>query len=71
MDLLLAVELFAMTKKTFSLELPLALLFNAPTIHDLASRFDAELYLAGAESNRINNNGVGFNLIITDLGESG
>jgi acyl carrier protein len=45
---LLAVEIFAGIKKKFHLELPLALLFQAPTIHDLASCIDAELYLAGS-----------------------
>jgi len=45
---LLAVEIFAAIKKKFHLELPLALLFQAPTIHDLGNCIDAELYLAGS-----------------------
>ena len=42
---LLAVELFAKIKESFGIELPLAELFKFPTIHELARRIDAELYI--------------------------
>jgi amino acid adenylation domain-containing protein len=51
---LLAVEIFAGIKKMFHLELPLAILFQSPTIHDLANYIDAELYLAGSDSKDVN-----------------
>jgi len=41
---LLAVELFSDIKKEYSLELPLALLFQAPTIRELSEHIDSELY---------------------------
>lgn len=47
---LLAVEVFADIKRKFHLELPLAILFQAPTIQDLANCIDAELYVAGSGS---------------------
>jgi len=37
-DTLLAVRLFAQIKKIFGLELPVATLFQAPTVEQLASR---------------------------------
>lgn len=44
---LLAVELFSAIKGVFGTELPLADLFDAPTIHLLARRIDAAAYVAG------------------------
>ena len=50
---LLAVSLFARIKKIFSSELPLAVLFQTPTVHELANRIDAELYVTSANKNEI------------------
>ena len=41
---LLAVELFSGIKKEFGLELPLALLFQTPTIQELAEHIDTEIF---------------------------
>lgn len=42
---LLAVGLFSRINKVFGIDLPLALLFNNPTIQGIANRIDAELYI--------------------------
>lgn len=47
---LLAVELFSAMRACFGVELPLAVLFDAPTIHALGRRVDVAVYAAGASS---------------------
>jgi amino acid adenylation domain-containing protein len=42
---LLAVSLFDKIKREFNIDLPLAILFKAPTIKDMSIRIEAELYL--------------------------
>ena len=45
---LLAVEMFSGIRVTFGVELPLATLFDAPTIQTLGRRIDAAVYAAGS-----------------------
>jgi amino acid adenylation domain-containing protein len=45
---LLAVEAFSGIRAAFGIELPLATLFDAPTIHTLGRRIDAAVYAAGS-----------------------
>ncbi len=45
---LLAVEAFSGIRAAFGIELPLAALFDAPTIHTLGRRIDAAVYAAGS-----------------------
>lgn len=52
---LLAVKLFSKIKKRFNVELPLATLFRSTTVHELASRIDAEMYTS--EGQKQNNDG--------------
>ena len=45
---LLAVEMFSAIRSAFGIELPLATLFDAPTIRALGRRLDAAVYAAGS-----------------------